>query len=500
MTDPVIMWFRQDLRLHDHAALVAAAEGGRPVIPVYILDDAACGPWAPGGASRWWIHHSLQSLHEGLLAIGSRLILRRGPTVDVLRALAAESGARTLHFTRAYEPHAARVELAIDAAFGAAGMAVRRFSGSLLAEPETLRNQSGGPFRVFTPFWRTVQSAQRPRVPVPAPRQLSGPEHWPTSDRLEAWGLLPLKPDWAGGLRATWRPGEAGAAKRLSMLIDHALADYATARDCPDRSGTSMLSPHLHFGELSPRQCWHAVDLARARDPGLDRGASSFLRELGWREFSCHLLHHWPTLPQTPFRPEFAAFPWEPDEAPARAMFAAWSRGQTGYPIVDAGMRQLWQTGWMHNRVRMITASFLTKHLLVPWQTGQRWFWDTLVDADLASNAASWQWVAGSGADAAPYFRIFNPVLQGQKFDSNGDYVRHFVPEIAQLPTKVLHAPWTATDAQLSDAGVRLGQTYPRPIVAHDFARQRALAAFASLKSGGTAASPANRPSAVRPA
>ena len=486
MADPVILWFRQDLRLHDNAALTAAAESCRPVIAIYVLDDAACGRWAPGGSSRWWLHHSLQALGGSLSAIGSRLILRRGPTADVLLAIAAETGARALYCSRSYEPHAARMELAINAACSAAGIEVRRFSGALLMEPETLRNQSGAPFRVFTPFWRTVLSAGRPRVPVLAPRHLTQPKRWPVSERLDTWHLLPLKPDWAGGLRATWRPGEAGAAERLSTLIDHALPHYATARDCPDRPGTSMLSPHLHFGEISPRQCWHAVDLARERDPGLDGGANSFLREIGWREFSCHLLHHWPTLPEVPFRPEFAAFPWEPDGTRARLMFAAWSRGQTGYPIVDAGMRQLWQTGWMHNRVRMITASFLTKHLLVPWQTGQRWFWDTLVDADLASNAASWQWVAGSGADAAPYFRIFNPVLQGQKFDCNGDYVRHFVPEIARLPTKLLHAPWTATDEQLGRAGVRLGQTYPRPIVGHDDARRRALAAFATLKSGGT--------------
>ncbi len=485
MADPAIMWFRQDLRLDDNVALAAAATG-RPVVPVYVLDEAACGAWAPGGASRWWLHHSLEALGDRLKAVGSRLVLRRGPTSEALLAIAAETGARSVYFTRGYEPHAARLEQSIKAACDAAGIGLRRFSGAILVEPENVSNSSGLPFRVFTPFWRTVQESERPHEPIAAPQHLAKPKRWPASDRLDAWGLLPVKPDWASGLRATWRPGETGAAQRLSRFIDDVVPKYATTRNLPDRPGTSMLSPHLHFGELGPRQCWHVVDMARGADPRLDRGAASFLRELGWREFSYHLLHHWPTLPEMPFRPEFEAFPWEPEEPGTRANFKAWSRGETGYPIVDAGMRQLWQTGWMHNRVRMVTASFLTKHLLIPWQIGQRWFWDTLVDADLANNAASWQWVAGSGADAAPYFRIFNPVLQGQKFDASGDYVRQFVPEIAKLPTKVLHAPWTATDAQLSDAGVRLGHTYPRPIVDHGAARQRALAAFAAMKSGDT--------------
>ncbi len=497
MADPVIMWFRQDLRIADNAALAAATAGGGPVLAVFVLDEVASGTWGPGGASRWWLHHSLRALDESLHAIGSRLILRRGKTIDILLAIASESGARSIHLTRGYEPHAARLEQALNVAGSKAGVGVHRFPGALLKEPEALQNRSGQPFRVFTPFWRALLASERPRASGPAPHQLKRPKLWPRSDNLDDWLLVPRKPDWADGLRATWEPGEAGAARRLTALVDNALASYATGRDRPDRPGTSMLSPHLHFGEVSPNQCWHAVHFAMERDPSLASGAASFLRELGWREFSTHLLHHWPTLPETSFRPEFEAFPWEPDDAERRANLAAWSRGETGYPIVDAGMRQLWQTGWMHNRVRMIAASFLTKHLLVPWQTGARWFWDTLVDADLANNAASWQWVAGSGADAAPYFRIFNPILQGQKFDPDGAYVRRYVPEIARLPVKFLHAPWTAPTEVLATAGVSLGQTYPLPIVGHEQARRRALAAYATIKRSGVATESADGPLAI---
>jgi len=497
MADPVIMWFRQDLRIRDNAALTAAAVGGRPVLTVFVLDDAAPGAWALGGASRWWLHHSLRALDESLNAIGSRLILRRGLTVDVLLAVAAETGARGIHFTRGYEPHTKRLEQRLHDACQKAGIELHRYSGALLMEPERLRNRSGEPFRVFTPFWRTLLAGADLRPPVPAPRHLSKPKRLPASENLGDWQLLPKEPDWAGGLRATWEPGEAGAARRLAVMIDGRLACYAADRDRPDRPGTSMLSPHLHFGELSPHQFWQAVEFARERDPGRAAGAAALLRELGWREFSYHLLHHWPTLPETSFRPEFEAFPWESDDAELRARFGAWSRGLTGYPIVDAGMRQLWHTGWMHNRVRMIAASFLTKHLLVPWHMGARWFWDTLVDADLANNSASWQWVAGSGADAAPYFRIFNPILQGQKFDPDGDYVGRYVPEIARLPIKFLHAPWTAPTEVLAGARITLGATYPLPIVEHEQARRLALSAFAAIKKSGVAKGSADGPSAM---
>ncbi len=484
---PIIILFRQDLRIADNPALASAAAAGQPVVPVYVLDDEAAGAWAAGGASRWWLHHSLVSLSLSLERLGAPLVLRRGRTVDALLALARETGARTIHLTRAYEPFAARLEQDLEARARTASIAVRRFAGSLLAEPEALRTKDGRPFRVFTPFWRALQASVNLPPLATTPRRLTPVATRPRSDDLASWRLLPTRPDWAGGLRAEWQPGETGAAKRLDAFLGTGLEGYATQRDRPDIAGTSQLSPYLHFGEVSPRQCWHALDAARQREPSVAAGAASFLRELGWREFSVHLLHNWPSIPEAPFRAQFADFPWEPDAALRRELFAAWSRGRTGYPIVDAGMRQLWETGWMHNRVRMITASFLTKHLLIPWQDGARWFWDTLVDADLANNSASWQWVAGSGADAAPYFRVFNPVLQGLKFDPDGAYVRRFVPELARLADKDLHAPWMANDDALARAGVTLGKTYPRPIVDHDFGRRRALEAFATIKTDAPA-------------
>ena len=481
---PVIHWFRQDLRLADNPALTAAASGDRPVVPLYVLDDAAAGDWAPGGASRWWLAGSLDALGRALDKAGCRLVLRRGRTVDTLTQIAAETGAEAIHFTRAYEPWAAQLEIDLKAACDKAGLGLHRHAGALLQEPEALRTKAGEPFRVFTPFWRTLQEQGPARSHLLAPARITPPAKPPKSDKLETWGLLPTRPDWAGGLRETWTPGEAGARERLSDFVDGAMARYADARDRPHQPATSMLSPHLHFGEVSPVQCWQAAREATAEDRGGKRGAESFLREVAWREFSYHLLHHWPDLPEKPFRADFASFPWDTDTRRRKARLRAWQRGETGYPIVDAGIRQLWQTGWMHNRVRLITASFLTKHLLVPWQEGERWFWDTLVDADLANNSASWQWVAGSGADAAPYFRIFNPVLQGEKFDPDGDYVRHFVPELAKLPASLIHAPWKVPVAELSRHGVRLGSDYPKPIVDHAEARATALAAFATLRPG----------------
>jgi deoxyribodipyrimidine photo-lyase len=351
----------------------------------------------------------------------------------------------------------------------------RRFGGSLLYEPEALATGSGQPYRVFTPFWRACLGQPPVRAPLPAPPDMPCVDRSPRSLPLDHW-LLP-KPDWAAGLRATWTPGEAGARLRLQRFLGGPIEDYDQERDRPDLEATSMLSPHLHHGEISPRQCWHAASMA-IESGSATSGAKSFLRELIWREFSYHLLHHFPTLPAQPFRPEFAAFAWRMDPA----SLERWQEGRTGYPLVDAAMRQLWQTGWMHNRARMVAASFLVKDLLVPWQDGQDWFWDTLVDADLANNEASWQWVAGCGADAAPYFRIFNPVLQSRRFDPQGTYIRRWLPELAKLPTKNLHAPWESSELSLSDAGVRLGTTYPRPMVEHGDARHRALAAYERMR------------------
>lgn len=477
MTEPVIVWFRQDLRLADNRALVAACETGRPVVPVFVLDDEAAGGWRPGGASRWWLHESLASLSESIERKGGRLILRSGTTADTLADLAAETNAKTVFCSRAYEPWARRLEDEVRQTLERKGVALKRYAGSLLREPEEVKNGSGQPYRVYTPFWRALTGdGYAPAAAKPAPKSITWPATWVKGYDLAGWKLKPTRPNWAKGFHDHWTPGEAGAVKRLGWFIDTAVTQYKSDRDRPDTDGTSRLSPHLHFGELSPAACWHAVmDTAEAK---LGHGHETFLREIAWREFSYHLLFHWPDYPTEPFRPEFAAFPWRQD----KALLKAWQKGRTGYPIVDAGMRQLWATGWMHNRVRMIVASFLIKDLMIPWQEGARWFWDTLVDADLASNSASWQWVAGSGADAAPYFRIFNPVTQGQKFDPQGDYVRRWVPELARLPADMIHAPWLAKPSELNAAGVELGRDYPRPVVDHKTARDRALAAFAALK------------------
>ncbi|HSE78630.1 MAG TPA: deoxyribodipyrimidine photo-lyase [Alphaproteobacteria bacterium] len=471
---PAVVWFRNDLRLTDNPALRAAAASRRRLVPIFILDDAAGGKWGPGGASRWWLHHSLTALGDDLAARGAPLVLRRGCAADVLAALIGETGASAVFWNRRYEPHASARDAAIEARLVSRGVTVETFDAALLHEPGTIADRSGAPHRVFTQFWRACRTVAEPPRPHPAPLRLTGLATAPGGERLADWRLLPTAPDWAGGLRRIWRPGEAGAMARLDAFLSSAITGYDRTRDRPGRDATSRLSPHLHWGEIGPRQIWHAVR-ASAGDGG---GAERFLTELGWREFSHHLLHHAPDMPEQPLRREFARFPWRRADAHLRA----WRRGHTGYPIVDAGMRELWTTGWMHNRARMIAASFLVKDLLVPWQDGAAWFWDTLVDADLANNSANWQWIAGCGADAAPYFRIFNPVLQGEKFDPDGDYVRRFVPELARLPAAWIHKPWQAPGSVLDAADVRLGQTYPRPIVDHGAARVRALAAFAAIK------------------
>ena len=356
-------------------------------------------------------------------------------------------------------------------------MSTHRFPGDLLATPSQIRNKENRGLRVFTPFWRRVQALGDPPKPLPAPKMLNGVPGL-ASDRLEDWKLEPTAPDWAGGLRDNWQPGEASAQARLEAFLDGGIAGYASDRDRPDRHGTSRLSPHLRFGEISPRQVWHAARFAAAEHPRLSADIEKFLSELGWREFCRHLLFDVPDLATRNLQPSFDAFPWKHDAKALRA----WQRGQTGYPILDAGMRELWHTGVMHNRVRMVVASFLVKHLLIDWREGEQWFWDTLVDADAGSNPANWQWVAGSGADAAPYFRVFNPILQGEKFDPDGVYVRRWVPELAPLPDKLIHQPWTATPLELASAGIELGKTYPRPIIDHKTGRERALKAYATIR------------------
>lgn len=478
-TAPVILWFRNDLRLGDHKALAAAVATGAPVIPVYVLDDVTPGVWRAGGASRWWLHMSLAALGERLQAASSRLVLTRGDAREVLPDLVKQTHAQAVFFSRGYERFSVALEQDLKTVFDAAGVAFKRYGGALLREPEEIRTKTGDVYKVYTPFWRALSDGFSVPLPKPAPKIIAAPAAFPKSQTLQSLGLLPNKPDWSGGLREMWTPGEAGAHTRLDDFLKRALKTYADDRNRPDIDGTSRLSPHLHFGEITPSMCWFKAQAAGARMAGSDKGLETFLKELVWREFSYTLLFNWPDLPEKPFKPEFARFPWDSNDVHLRA----WQKGRTGYPIVDAGMRELWHTGYMHNRVRMIVASFLIKDLLVPWQEGEAWFWDTLVDADLASNAASWQWVAGSGADAAPYFRIFNPATQGQKFDPNGDYVRRYVPEIAKLSTDYLHAPWTAPREVLRAAGITLGETYPAPIIDHAAARDAALAAYDRIKA-----------------
>jgi deoxyribodipyrimidine photo-lyase len=466
------------LRLADHPALAAAIQSGRPVVCLFVLEEQTPGLRGLGGAARWWLDQSLRALDRDLRRLGGNLVLRRGPAPSIVPAIAAESGASAVSWNRRYDQAGAAIDAEIAERLAGSAVASQSFPGTLLFEPGAVKTAAGLPFAVYTPFWRRARQLGEPRPPLPAPARIDGAGAI-ASDRLDDWKLAPTAPDWAGGLRATWMPGEAGGRARAQAFLEEGLAGYAIQRDRPDRAATSRLSPHLRFGEVSARQLWHAAHAAREGDGTIAPGdVDKFLAELGWREFAYHLLHHHPDLATRNFQPRFDGFAWTDDVAGLRA----WQSGATGYPIVDAGMRELWATGWMHNRVRMIAASFLVKHLLLDWRLGEAWFWDTLVDADPANNPAGWQWVAGSGADAAPYFRIFNPVLQGQKFDPAGAYVRHWVPELARLPAEVIHAPWQAGAPALAAAGITLGYSYPRPIVDHQAARARALASFASLK------------------
>lgn len=456
-----LVWFRNDLRLADNPALHAAVQAGEPVLLLYVLDERA------GAASRWWLHHSLSALAADIAARGGQLVLRRGEPVEIITALVKQHGIIRVHAARTYEPFWRETDRRLDAALKALGCGFYRHLSTSLFAPERITSKAGGLFGVYTPFAKACFEADCPAEFEPAPSHFNPLAA--SSERLDDWPLLPSKPDWAGGLRAMWAPGEAGAKARLAAFLAGPIQSYDKARDFPAHSGTSRLSPHVHFGEISPRVVWH-----RAKAIGDDNGVQVFLKELLWREFSLTLLWQHKELRTRPIREEFAAFPWRDNPAHLRA----WQRGLTGIPIVDAGMRELWQTGWMHNRVRMICASYLVKHLLIPWQQGERWFWDTLCEADEAANGASWQWVAGCGADAAPYFRIFNPVLQSQKFDPKGDYIKRFVPELAALPSAYIHAPWEAP------AGILAGLSYPKPLISPAGGRAAALSAYETLKSG----------------
>ncbi|MBA3810264.1 MAG: deoxyribodipyrimidine photo-lyase [Caulobacteraceae bacterium] len=474
---PVIVWFRQDLRLRDNPALTDAAGLGRPVIPLYILDETA-DVRRPGAASRWWLDKSLRALGKDIEALGGRLILRRGPAARILAELVAETGAEAVRWSRLYDAASVARDVAIKAKLAKAGVECRSFNAALLNEPWEVKTGAGGDYRVFTPYWRTARAPAGDRAPTGRPGKLRAPAGNTGSDPLASWSLHPTAPDWSKGFE-DWAPGEAGAQRRLDGFLDDVACRYATGRDKPAVAGTSQLSPHLHFGEIGPRQIWAAVQGAAVRQQASHPQVETFLEELGWREFNHHVFYHHPNLTGQNLDSAFDAFPWRED---AEGLMA-WRRGRTGFPIVDAGMRQLWATGWMHNRVRMIAASFLVKDLMIDWRIGEAWFWDTLVDADLANNVLNWQWVAGSGADAAPYFRVFNPTLQGRTFDPDGDYVRRWVPELAGLPGSVIHEPWRVPPEALAKAGVEPGVDYPIPIIDHVSARKRALAAYRGLRS-----------------
>jgi deoxyribodipyrimidine photo-lyase len=464
-----IVWFRQDLRLADNASLLAAAKAGA-VLPLYVLDDAAAGEWAMGGAHRWWLHGSLQALGSKLEALGAPLILRRGSAAEIIPRLVQDTGATAVHTGAMAEPWARKQEEAVTKALPV-GVRLHLHRTATLFPFGHVKTKTGGDYGIYTPFARAARALGAPEPPHPAPQRLHGLAA--ESDQLDSWHLLPTKPDWAEGFRQTWTPGEAMAQTRARRFMADRLNAYHKGRNTPGEDLTSMLSPHLHWGELSPNQLWHWAAAA-----GSGEGLDTYHGELLWHEFSANLLWRNPRMPDTAQRADFAGFPWRRDKAGLRA----WQRGQTGIPVVDAGMRQLWHVGWMHNRVRMITASFLVKHLLVSWVEGERWFWGTLVDGDLAVNAQSWQWVAGCGVDSQPFFRIFNPLTQGQKFDPAGGYVRRWVPELTELPDRWLHCPWMAPADVLAKAGIRLGRDYPRPVVGLEEGRDRALAAFRALR------------------
>lgn len=480
MSPICIAWFRQDLRIQDNPMLARAAELGGTVLPLFIHTPSEAQPWAAGAASNWWLHHALQSLASELQAIRLPLVLRSGDSQTVLSQLAQQLADHNLQLThilcnRLFEPALVQRDRQLEAHFSQRGIRFEQGNASLLLEPEQISNQSGLPFRVFTPFWKKLR-----QMPLQAPvqvatDQLQPPAFVPASDPIDELRLLP-RIAWDQGLQQHWSIRPGSARRVLDRFLAEPVQHYKTARDLPAEDGTSCLSPYLHFGQIGPRQIWAATHATAEHE---STGGFTFLSELAWREFAYHLLHHFPHTDLQPMNDSYRNFPWQGD---AR-LLQAWQQGQTGYPFVDAGMRQLWHTGWMHNRVRMVVASFLVKHLLQPWQDGARWFWDTLVDADLASNSMGWQWVAGSGADAAPYFRIFNPFGQGEKFDPDGDYVRQWVPELARLPTKFIHRPWEASAMDLQMAGIILGKNYPWPIIEHRAGREHALAALATMKS-----------------
>ncbi|MFU8848427.1 MAG: cryptochrome/photolyase family protein [Opitutales bacterium] len=472
---PTIIWLRQDLRLQDNCALHAAVAAGAPILPVFIEDPEAAGPWSPGEASRWFLHHGLEALEASLRKLGGRLYYRKGDSLTELSALIDVTGAARVFWNRRYEGPLRERDAVIKKALRERGIEVQSFNSRLLNEPHTVSTGGGQPYKVYTPYWKRVKDR---KLELPVETDLAVAKFYEDatlSCDLQSLGLLP-EHEWHQKLDKYWEVSEEAAKRQLEQFLAEPVNDYDYARDLPMEPGTSRLSPYLHWGLIGPRQVMHRL---HARHDLRASGPQVYAKEIYWREFAYNVLYHFPHTPDAPLQEKYTDFPWEADQS----FLKSWQTGQTGYPIVDAGMRELYATGWMHNRVRMIVSSLLVKHLLQDWREGARWFWDTLVDADLASNTLGWQWSGGCGADAAPYFRIFNPMTQGKKFDPEGDYVRRWVPELAKLPAKYIHEPWEAPGGVLAYAGCRLGEDYPEPIIDHQAGRQRALAAFDQVKS-----------------
>jgi deoxyribodipyrimidine photo-lyase len=475
----VIIWFRRDLRLQDNLALSYAIGEGYNIIPIYIYAPAEEAPWQPGAASRWWLHHSLRALNSALQQKLSQLLFFQGKSQEILLDLIQLTRASAVYWNRLYEPTLIERDRKIQMELQQRGIIVHTFPGYLLHEPWHIQNRSNQPYQVFTPFWKTCQRVDlNKQLPLPAPGRLNPPKKWPQCLDLNEFNLLPC-PNWAEKFSVFWQPGEAGAWQRLQAWCQGAISDYAELRDFPSTTGVSRLSPHLHFGELSPRQVLGASEYALYHLQARVRGVASFERQLYWREFAYHLLYHFPHTPQQPLRSAFKHFPWRHHYD---TLLKAWQQGMTGYPLIDAGMRELWTTGWMHNRVRMVVASFLTKNAAIPWQEGTWWFWDTLVDANLANNTLGWQWVAGCGADAAPYYRIFNPLLQSTRFDAKAEYLRRWLPELAHLPAEYCHRPWAITEKKWFS---QKQLDYPQPIIDYEQSRREALAAYQKVKNNG---------------
>jgi len=481
-----ILWLRRDLRLADNPALAAALSSSERVVPVYIHAPEEESPWIPGSASRWWLHDSLSSLQKRIGRLGSRLIVRHGPSKESLLTLARESNAEAIHWNRLYEPALIERDSEIKQAIKDQGLAAESHNSALLFEPWAIQNKSGNPFKVFTPFWRTCQSHLGLRQPLAEPASLPPVARKLAGISVQELGLLPSV-RWDKGLTSSWQPGEAGALRKLDAFCGELLGNYQESRDLPSSNGTSQLSPHLHFGEIGPAQIAFSLQETTEQLPraGGQAAMEAYVRQIGWRDFAHHLLYHFPETHSEPLRSEFSRFPWRTGEDSA---LEAWTQGMTGIPLVDAGMRELWYSGWMHNRVRMVVASFLTKNLSVHWLEGARWFWDTLVDANLANNTLGWQWTAGCGADAAPFFRIFNPIRQGERFDADGAYIRRWIPELAAIPQAHIHAPWLAPAEVLSKAGVTIGGDYPAPIVDLKTTREEALQHYHAMRQGEVAA------------